>query len=149
MSYKNKQWLYEYYIIKQKSLREIADICNLKCHQTLMYWLKKFNIPARQNWSKNLIHLGANGYLIISVSGKKGGMLYHRYLMEKHLGRSLKRHEVVHHKDGNKLNNDISNLEIVSHIIHNHIHPSHIWPHKKTCHCAICKRVNKKGKAHI
>lgn len=36
----------------------------------------------------------------------------HRYLLEQKLGRSLKKTEQIHHKDGNKLNNNISNLEL-------------------------------------
>jgi hypothetical protein len=38
----------------------------------------------------------------------------HRIVMERFLGRKLKSSEYVHHKDGNKTNNDISNLEIIS-----------------------------------
>ena len=34
--------------------------------------------------------------------------------MEQYLGRKLTRDEVVHHKDGNKANNDIENLELTS-----------------------------------
>lgn len=41
-------------------------------------------------------------------------VLEHRYVMEKHLGRKLSPSEIVHHKDGNGLNNEISNLEIMS-----------------------------------
>jgi hypothetical protein len=37
----------------------------------------------------------------------------HRLVMEKHLGRSLEPWEAIHHKDGDKTNNDIGNLEIV------------------------------------
>ena len=37
----------------------------------------------------------------------------HRLVMEKHLGRRLSRNEVVHHIDGDKRNNDLSNLEVL------------------------------------
>jgi len=38
----------------------------------------------------------------------------HRWVMEQHLGRKLKPSEHVHHVDGNKANNKISNLRILS-----------------------------------
>lgn len=44
---------------------------------------------------------------------KLNGRHEHRVLMERMLGRSLMPGEVVHHKDGNKLNNDPSNLELL------------------------------------
>ena len=47
---------------------------------------------------------------MVSVSGKT--KLLHRYLMEIHLRRKLKPNEVVHHKDGWYLNNDINNLQV-------------------------------------
>jgi len=49
-------------------------------------------------------------YRGIKVNGRK--IDYHRYLMEQKLGRPLSRYEVVHHKDGNKQNNSIDNLEL-------------------------------------
>jgi len=36
----------------------------------------------------------------------------HRYIIQEHLGRKLERWEVVHHKDENKRNNDLDNLEL-------------------------------------
>lgn len=48
-------------------------------------------------------------------------MTYHRYVMEKHLGRTLESWEDVHHIDGDKLNNNISNLMVVSHQEHTRI----------------------------
>lgn len=47
-------------------------------------------------------------------STKGGYFLEHRLVMEKHIGRLLKCKEVVHHKDGNTLNNSIENLELIS-----------------------------------
>jgi len=46
----------------------------------------------------------------------------HRWLIEKHLGRKLLPEEDVHHKDGNKLNNDLSNLEVIMHGEHTRLH---------------------------
>lgn len=48
------------------------------------------------------------GYGYINNNGKP--MLFHRYVMEKHLGRKLYPKEAIHHLDGDKLNCDVSNL---------------------------------------
>ena len=53
---------------------------------------------------------------------KNGYILEHRYIIEQHLGRLLSPNEVVHHKDGNKKNNNIDNLEIMSNSEHSKFH---------------------------
>jgi hypothetical protein len=42
----------------------------------------------------------------------------HRWIMEQHLGRKLESWEHVHHIDGNHLNNNIENLEVLSNADH-------------------------------
>jgi len=54
----------------------------------------------------------SNDYEVIQVDGKR--MLLHRYIMELHLGRKLQTKEIVHHINGNKLSNGLSNLEVLT-----------------------------------
>lgn len=63
-------------------------------------------------------HIKRHGYVWISVpslvTGKKHGVMEHRYVMSKSLGRDLLAEETVHHIDGNRSNNAPENLELFS-----------------------------------
>ena len=72
------------------------------------------------NWKGGLILKGSGGnYLCVwkpnhPYCDKQGYVRFHRLIIEKYLGRFLKPKEVVHHIDGNKLNNNINNLKLFS-----------------------------------
>lgn len=59
-------------------------------------------------------------YRAKKVKGKRIDM--QRYVMEQILGRKLTSDEIVHHIDGNKLNNDPANLQIMTRAEHARLH---------------------------
>jgi hypothetical protein len=65
----------------------------------------------------------------------------HRYIMEQFLGRKLESYEVVHHKDGNKRNNDLENLEVILLSEHSTLH--------LTNHIVTDETKEKQRKSHI
>ena len=92
----------------------VRKFCNWKC-------FNDFN--GRTLNGKSLSH---DGYWTLTVPGR-GQMKEHRWIMELFLNRRLKSSEIIHHKDHNKLNNDIANLQILTRAEHNRIHLKERW----------------------
>lgn len=67
-----------------------------------------------------------------------GKVYYHRHLASIMLDRWLHFTEVVHHKDGNKLNNTISNLEVLSAEEHQILHMKEQGYTSITKICPVC-----------
>jgi hypothetical protein len=67
------------------------------------------------------------GYHYISINGRKTA--FHRWLIEQMLGRPLSSDEIVHHVDGDPMNNDPDNLVILSRAEHTRIHA--VGPRRK------------------
>lgn len=78
-------------------------------------------------------------------TGNSGRVYYHRFIVSLYEGRILGSNEHVHHRDGNKLNNSILNLEILSSSEHCKIHnPSN----KGIGICVRCEKEFKKDKEY-
>ena len=100
----------------------ISDFREKKYCSRDCYWKAK---------DKNSFRLNNEGYL----RNHKDQYL-HRLVMEKHLKRKLKKNEHIHHKDGNKLNNRISNLELHTNSNHRKEHNKNAKRDKKGRFCA-------------
>lgn len=61
-----------------------------------------------------------NKYKSIKINGVKYDQ--HRRIMEDHLGRKLDKNEVVHHINGDSLDNRIENLQVMDRSEHTRIH---------------------------
>jgi len=86
--------------------------CNTKCQHK---GLSLFN--SMENNSRYVGVYISEGYKMIKIAPGKF-RAEHVLVMEKHLGRKLKSNEVVHHKDEDRLNNSIDNLQVMTRAEH-------------------------------
>lgn len=93
--------------------KRLGVYCNIT-RQRINYGIKKHDLPKGYSIF--------NGYLLYHDYVNDEQYFVHRRKMEDFLGRKLTCNEVVHHKDQNKLNNDINNLEVLTRAEHARLH---------------------------
>jgi hypothetical protein len=100
----------EIVVMRSRLSRNKNNFCSKKC-----FWKheEKSKIGEKYHW-KGGRYLSRGYYLIYKKEhpncNSDGYVLEHRLMVEGKIGRYLEKNEVVHHIDGNKKNNDISNL---------------------------------------
>lgn len=62
-----------------------------------------------------------NGYVEYTTGPNKGRAV-HQTVMEQHIGRPLAANEVVHHKDEDRANNALDNLQLMTRAAHASLH---------------------------
>jgi len=93
---------------------------------------------------KKIVSKGDYDYAVVPehpYAIKHGYVLYHRIVMENHLGRLLDPNEVVHHKNRNRKDNQISNLEVMCMKSHVRMHGLSQGMRMVLFKCPFCKKL--------
>lgn len=99
-------------------------IGNKKCAELMGRSRSAVNKKAKKmglNIDRIYKYISVQGYVVdCTVRTKK--FQVHRKIVEQHIGRKLTTDEIVHHIDGNKTNNTIENLQVMTRSEHINLH---------------------------
>ena len=85
--------------------------CGCLQKEAVADWQRTHRGKLHPNWKGGIyLYSGKGGYRQMMVDGRL--VMEHRLVMEKKLGRALSSQENVHHKNGDRADNRIENLEL-------------------------------------
>lgn len=133
-----------------------SKFCSYRCGKIERKWsdTHKNNIRISKMGEKNPSFSGGkriskSGYVLVldrdnTSSNSRGYILEHRLVMEKHIGRKLKKSEHIHHINEIKTDNRIDNLKIMSASEHSSHHikqtqKNWLYIKQKNICCPHCK----------
>ena len=101
--------------INRRKARRDCKVCGKRCGRPHNIYCSKSCSMADRNytWKRRIegsTRTHGTGYILVKLAGS--WMMEHRHMMETILGRSLEKHERVHHKNGNRADNRPENLEL-------------------------------------
>jgi endogenous inhibitor of DNA gyrase (YacG/DUF329 family) len=115
-------------VYKPQSKINAHNFCSAACRNQ---WLGKYNAEvinvaghSKGHKARHLTELNTrrNPLCRIAENPKAVKSSAYRSIIEKHIGRRLNGNEIVHHINGNRLDNRIENLKIMSHSEHTRLH---------------------------
>lgn len=135
-----KNYLKGLYLDKHFSINQISKKLNVSS-ATITKYFKKYNIQLftqkesaklfyslekNKKWNGGKI-ISSHGYVQIHKPNHpycddRGYVYEHRLVIEKQICRYLSTNEVIHHIDGNKLNNSLENLRLMTNEEHSKFH---------------------------
>ena len=114
-----------YYSMRKKANHYCSSCSNKRAFELKKDSYKPWNIGKTYQKCSGSSYINQAGYKMYYIGDKtyKGGYVAeHRIVVELELGRRLKKGEVIHHIDGDKLNNNLSNLLLLNKTSHRVCH---------------------------
>jgi len=115
--------------VNEKILKvNLNDGSYIRCTENHEFTMKDGSVKKAKNLIENdrLHHMikskKENGYVQIKNGTGSSKVSEHRLVGEYLIGRKLKIYEVVHHKDRNRDNNSLNNLQVLNNTDHNLLH---------------------------